>query len=154
MAALLIHMALSPAETVKGIMKNMDFYSEAHLIVAAIRIFENSNSAPPAVDDVCKTLSFSREQGNLICKKLNEIGIIDLVEGGYGTKLFIKDHMKIEEIPKGAQGGKLEEELRKFQNAQKNIAQKIESLQAKQTKEQKDLFAELETQLKEKLARN
>lgn len=146
-------MAVCPAEIVKGIMKNTDLYSEAHLVVAAIRIFENSNAAPPSVDDVCNILSFSLEQGNLICKKLNEIGIIDLVAGGYGTKLFIKDHMKIEEIPKGEKEGKLEEELRKFQNSQKNITQKIESLQAKQTKEQKSLFVELEKQLKEGLAK-
>ena len=141
------------AENLKGIMKNTDFYSEAHLVVAAIRIFEHSNAVPPSVDDVCKTLSFSLEQGNLICRKLNEIGIIDLVAGGYGTRLFIKDHLKIEEIPKGEKGGKLEEELKKFQNAQKDFTRKIESLQAKQAKEQKNLFAEIENKLKEGLAK-
>ncbi|OIN96557.1 MAG: hypothetical protein AUJ48_01360 [Deltaproteobacteria bacterium CG1_02_45_11] len=146
-------MALCPAATAKGIMKNTDFYSEAHLVVAAIRILENRNAAPPSIEDVCKILSFSLEQGNLICKKLNEIGIINLVEGGYGTRLFIKDHLKIEEIPQVEKGSTLEEELKRFQNAQKDFTRKIESLQAKQAKEQKNLFAELENKLKEGLAK-
>ena len=134
-------------------MKNTDLYSEAHLVVAAIRIFEHQNSSPPSIDDVCEIISFSLEQGNLICKKLNETGIIDFVEGGYGTKLFIKDHVKIEEIPRGEKGSTLEDELKKFQNAQKDFTKKMESLQAKQAEGQKNLFAELEKKLKEELAK-
>ena len=61
--------------------------------------------------------------------------------------------MKIEEIPKGEKESKLEEELKKFQDAQKDLSQKIESLQAKQAKEQKNLFAELDKKLKEGLAK-
>lgn len=130
-------------------MKNTDLYSAAHLIVAAIRILEHKNAAPPSIEDVCKTISFSLEQGNLICNKLNKMGIIEVVKGGYGTKLFIKDHLKIEKIPRNEKGNLLEEELKKFQNTKKDFTKKIESLQAKQTQKQKNLFAELEKKLKE-----
>jgi hypothetical protein len=129
-------------------MQNSDSYSNAHLFVAAIRVLTQQNSLPPSIDQVCRIISFSLEQGNFICKKLKELGVVDVVEGGFGNRLFIKDHLKIEEIPKGKKEGKLEESLKEFQNSKKEFSRKIESFQAKQAKKQKDLFAELEKKLK------
>ena len=76
-------------------MKKTDFYSNAHLVVAAIRIHAHQNAAFPTINEVCRTLSFSMEQGNYICKKLIGMGIIEVVEGAYETRLFIKNHLKI-----------------------------------------------------------
>jgi hypothetical protein len=129
-------------------MKNSGLYSDAHLVTAAIRILEHRNSAPASVDDVCQTLSFSIEQGHFVCRKLKEMGIIDVVEGAFGTRLFIKNHLKIEEIPKDEKDSSLTEALKKFQNAKKDFSKKIESFQAQQTKKQQDLFAELEKKMK------
>ena len=129
-------------------MQNSDFYSDAHLVVAAIRVLTHQNSTPPSMDQVCRIISFSLEQGNFICKKLKEIGIVDVVEGGFGTRLFIKNHLKIEEIPRGKKEDKLGEALKEFQNSKKDFTREVESFQAKQAKKQKDLFAELEEKLK------
>ena len=129
-------------------MQNSDFYSDAHLVVAAIRVLTHQNSTPPSMDEVCRIISFSLEQGNFICKKLKEIGIVDVVEGGFGTRLFIKNHLKIEEIPRGKKEDKLGEALKEFQNSKKDFTREVESFQAKQAKKQKDLFAELEEKLK------
>jgi len=129
-------------------MQNSDFYSDAHLVVAAIRVLTHQNTTPPSMDEVCRIISFSLEQGNFICKKLKEIGIVDVVEGGFGTRLFIKNHLKIEEIPRGKKEDKLGEALKEFQNSKKDFTREVESFQAKQAKKQKDLFAELEEKLK------
>jgi hypothetical protein len=129
-------------------MQEPDLYSNAHLVVAAIRIFTHKNSKNPSVDEICNTLSFSLEQGNLICKKLKELGIIDVIEGAFENHLFIKDHLKIEEIPRGKREDKLEEALKKFKDSKKDFSKKIESFQAKQAEKQKALFAELEEKLK------
>jgi hypothetical protein len=132
-------------------MKSIDFYSNAHLIIAAIRVLEHLNNTPPSIDEVCRSLSFSLEQGNLICRKLEEMGIIDVVEGAYGTKLFIRDHLAVEKIPKAEKVSKLEQELQKFKNTKKNYTQKIESFQTEQADRKKNLFAELEKKLKKGL---
>lgn len=129
-------------------MEHSDFYSNAHLVVAAIRILTHQNSTPPSMDQVCRIISFSPEQGNFICKKLKEAGVVDVVEGGFGTRLFIKNHLKIEEIPKAKKEDTLEKSLKAFQNSRKDFTQKIESFQAEQAKKQRDLFAELEQKLK------
>jgi hypothetical protein len=129
-------------------MEHSDFYSNAHLVVAAIRILTHQNSTPPSMDQVCRIISFSPEQGNFICKKLKEVGVVDVVEGGFGTRLFIKNHLKIEEFPKAKKEDTLEKSLKAFQNSRKDFTQKIESFQAEQAKKQRDLFAELEQKLK------
>lgn len=130
------------------IMEHSDFYSNAHLVVAAIRVLTHQNSAPPSMDQVCKIISFSLEQGNFTCKKLKDIGIVDVVEGAFGTRLFIKNHLKIEEIPRGKKEDKLGEALKEFQNSKKDFTRELEFFQAKQAKKQRDLFAELEKKLK------
>jgi len=132
-------------------MKDQDFYTNAHLIAAAIRILEHRNATPPSIDEVCQTLSFSLEHGRLICRKLQKMEIIDMVEGTYGTRLFIKNHLQIEEIPRGTKESKLGDELKKFQDSQKKFTQKIESFQAEQEKKKKNLFAEIEQKMKKEL---
>ena len=106
------------------------------------------------MNEICKTLSFSLEQGNLICKKLKELEIIDVVEGAFENHLFIKDHLKIEEIPRDKKEDKLGEALKKFKNSKKDFSKDIESFQAKQAEKQKALFAKLEDKLKKDTDKN
>ncbi len=128
-------------------MKEIDLYTKAHLVVAALRILEHQVNVSSSIEKVCQMISFSLEHGNLICKKLGEMGIIEIVEVAYGTKLFIKDHLKIEEIPRGASESKLEEELQKFQSSKKDLSKKIKLFKTEQAKKQKKLFAQLEKKL-------
>ena len=131
--------------------KTVDFYSQAHLVVAAIRVFEHTSSRPPNLEELCKTIKFSIEKGNFLCRKLEELNIIEAVEGSYGTRLFVRDHLKIEDIPRGESDSGFEDELKKFQDDRKAFTQEIESFQAKQKQKQEDLFAEMEKKLKKEL---
>ena len=131
--------------------KQIDFYTEAHLLVAAIRIFEHLNSRPPNVAELCLNINFSVERGNFICRKLEELGIIEAVEGSYGARWYVNDHLRIEDIPRGAPESKMEDELKKFQDTQKAFAQKMETLQAEQKQKKKNLFADMEKKLKEEI---
>lgn len=128
-----------------------DFYTVSHLIVATIRILEYRNVIP-LVEEVCKELSLPLEQGYYICNKLDEFGIIEMLrKGAEKPRLFINDHLKIEEIPRDTKGSTIQEEIEKFQNARRDFKQEIESYQAKKAQEQKDLFAEIESRFKQKL---
>ena len=131
--------------------KKTDLYDQAHLFVAAIRVGEYLNSRPPSVEDTCRIIGFSVEQGHIICRKLQEFGIVKAVEGSYGTRLFIDNHLKVEELPRGESDHKLEEDLKKFQDSQKEFSRKIESFQTQQKQKKKDLFAEMERKLREEL---
>ncbi len=131
--------------------KKTNLYSQSHLMVAAIRVYQHLNSRPPTVDDVCRVINFSAEQGHFICRKLQEIDIIKTVEGSYGTRLFINDHLKLENLPRDEPEKKLEDDLKKFQDTRKSFSRKIESFQAQQKQKKKDLFTEMAKKLKEEL---
>ena len=131
--------------------KSKNLYATAHLFVSAIRVWEYQNDTPPALEEISHMLRMSIERTNYICRKLKEMGIVDSVEGSFGNRLFIRDHLKIEEIPREDDESKLEEELKKFKESQKGLSQKIETIQAKQAQKKKDLFAEMEKKLKQEL---
>ena len=134
-------------------MQETDFYGSAHLFVAAIRILEHQNETPPSIDDVCRMLSYSSEQGNYVCRKLKELNILEVVESAFGNKLYIHNHLKIEDIPKGEQISRLEEELKNFQRSKNEITSKIESIKSEQAEKKKNLFEELEKNLKKGLGK-
>lgn len=128
-----------------------DLYAEAHLLVAAIRVHEHAQSRPATIEDLCGMLGFSSEHTGIICRRLVELGVLESVQGSFGERLFIRDHLKIEDIPRGEVGRTLEDEVRKFQDLQRTFTQKIESLKAEQTGKKKSLFAEMERKLKEEI---
>ena len=128
-----------------------DLYTHAHAFVAGIRVCEFRKAGQPTVDDVCNLLSMSTEQGHHICNKLAELQVIECVEGAFGIRVFIRDHLKLEEIPRGETGSSMEDELKKFQDSKKQFSKKIESIQAAQAEKKKSLFAEVEKKLKEQM---
>ena len=131
--------------------KKIDFYDEAHLMVAAIRVFEHLNSRPPNSDELCQFINISIEKGSLICRKLEDLDIIKAVAGTYGSRWYVNDHLKIEDIPREAPESGMADELKKFQDSQKAFSRKMETLQAEQKQKKKDLFADMERKLKEEL---
>lgn len=73
------------------------------------------------------------------------------MEGSYGTRLFVRDHLNIEDIPRTVPENNFEDELQKFQDSRKAFSQKMETFQAQQKQKKKDLFAEMEKKLKEEM---
>ena len=132
-------------------MQTTNTYHHAHLFVAAIRILEHQKSTPPAIEEVCDLVNFSIERGHFICNKLVEKGIIKIVEGSYGSRLFILDHTLLEDIPQTEQENKLDQALKQFQASKKGYADKVASIQADQKEKRKSLFADLEKKLKTNL---
>lgn len=129
-------------------MQKMNFYTQSHLIVAAIRVLAHTRVEAPSVSEVCTLLSFSLEQGHLLCKKLHELEIIEMVEGPFGIRLFVRDHLKIEDIPRDSADSSLKEEVEKFQMNRKDYKDQIEKFQSRKEQEQKDLFAKIQENFK------
>lgn len=128
-----------------------NLYASAHLVLAAVRVFEHQQGVPPSIEQVCDMLRFNPEQGHLVCRRMKELDIIEIVEGAFGTRIYINDHLKAEEIPKGKKESDLAKELAAFQNSRKGMEKKVESIKAQQEEKKKSLFADLEKQLKENL---
>ena len=132
-------------------MPNQDpasLYEGALLFMAAIRLRTHQEKSPPTLDDVCRLLKLSAEHGGFICRRLSEIGAIEAVAGAYGTRLFIRDHLKAEDLPREVTTDRMTAEVARFQSAQKEKVSKVESMRAEQKKKQQNLFAEMEKKLK------
>lgn len=128
--------------------ETLSLYDSAHLFLAAVRLLTYQDQTPPDIDQVCDLLQLSQERGGFICRRLEELGALEAVEGAYGLRLFVRDHLKIESIPKEGAPDRLQDELQKFQAAQKGVASRIESMRADQKKKKKSLFEEMEKKLR------
>jgi hypothetical protein len=128
--------------------ETLSLYESAHLFTAAVRLLTYQEQSPPDLDQVCDLLKLSQERGGFICRRLEELGALEAVKGAYGLRLFVRDHLKIESIPKEDAPDKLQDELQKFKAAQKDVASRIASMRADQKKKKKSLFEEMEKKLR------
>jgi DNA-binding IscR family transcriptional regulator len=129
-------------------MENKSLYNEGHLFVAAVRVLAHQKGVPPMLDQISELLGITSEQAGLISRRLRDAGIVEEVEGAFGVRFVIKDHLKLEELPREVESSQLGNALKKFQSERDKISQKIESIKEKQAQKKKDLFAEIEKKFK------
>jgi hypothetical protein len=130
----------------------MDEYSEAHLIVAAIRILQHQKGTPPKLEEVCTMLGISDEEGHTVSRKLAKIGVIDTLEGPFSLSLSVANHLEIEKISQDVTEGKgLALELERFQAKKTKAEKKVADIQAEIEKKKKDRLASIEAEFKKKM---
>ena len=132
-------------------MKSTDLYTSAHLFVAAVRVLDHQDGAPPALEAVCRLIDHSDEKGHYLLNRLKESGIVDTVKSGFNDRIVVADHLAIEELPRDTEESRLEQELKKFKSGKDAMEEKIASIKAQQAQKKQDLFAEIENKLKQKV---
>ena len=98
-------------------------------------------------------LNISGEQAGLLSRRLVDGGIIEQVEGAFGQRWGISNHLKLEELPRARENSELDDALKRFQSERDKLAQKVESIKEQQAKKKKDLFADIEKKLKKDLGK-
>lgn len=126
-------------------------YDDAHLFVAAVRFLTHQQQSPPDLAEVCRALSLSQERGGFVCRRLMDIGAVESIRGAYGDRLFVRDHLQLETLPREDQSDGLQAELDRFQKTQKGLASKVENIRAEQARKKKDLFSEMEKKLRQEI---
>jgi len=132
-------------------MKPTDLYTTAHLFVAAVRVLDHQNGAPPALEAVCRLLDISEEKGSYLLNRLKELAIVDTVKSGFNDRIVVADHQAIEGLPREAEESRLEQELKKFKQGKDVMEDKVASIKAQQDQKKQDLFAEIEKKMKQKM---
>ena len=128
-----------------------NFYTIAHLVVAAIRIHEHRHAGPPTIEHICDALTMSLEEGNRVCLKLSDLDIIEMLEKPGEARLFVKDHLKVETIPDQPESTPIQSALEQFKKSRTEQLDKIKSIQSTYADKKKKLHEELEQQLKNSL---
>jgi hypothetical protein len=132
-------------------MKTDDLYTTAHLFVSAVRVLDHRDGAPPSLEAVCGTLDYSEEKGSFLLNRLKEAGILDTVKSGFNNRIVVADHRAIEDLPRGTEESRLEQELKKFKQGRDVMKEKVASIKARQDRKKHDLFAEIEKKMKKKM---
>jgi DNA-binding IscR family transcriptional regulator len=136
------------------VMENKSLYNEGHLFVSALRVLEHQKGVPPMLDQISALLGIPTEQAGLVSRRLRDAGIVEEVQGAFGGRFVIKDHLKIEDLPREVESSQLGDALKKFQSERDKIARKIETIKEQQAQKQKDLFAEIEKKFKKGVAKD
>ncbi len=126
-------------------------YYDGHLFVAAIRILEKQNSKTPTIGEICQIMSISPEKGNLIARKLLDMGIVKKISGAHEIGFIIENHLKIEELHRYKQEDGIDKEIKRFISSKEEQKKKIEIIRDKSKKKKKKLFDGIETQLKKNI---
>lgn len=129
----------------------MNPYDEAHLFVAATRILAHQKRSAPAIEDICELIDISAEAGHSLCRKLEAKGIVELYKDPFAVKVAVANHLEIESLPKEEVKNNLAAELEQFMTKKKDMDKKVESIQAELDAKKKNMFGELEKQLKKSM---
>jgi hypothetical protein len=127
-------------------------YREAHLIVAAVRILEHLHKGPPAIEQVAGLLSVSIEEAGMACRKLESVGILEIIEKSGEARLFIGEHRLIEKLPDKTEKNRLSRDLEKFYREKQAERKTIDALRSMQEEKRKKINKQIEQQLKNKIS--
>jgi DNA-binding Lrp family transcriptional regulator len=125
-----------------------DLYTQAHLFVSAIRIYEHLHKQPPSLKGLSDTLGVSEEEISRVSRRLEEQGIISVVVSGAGARFAIRDHRLIEDLPRDVGAPRMEEEITQFKSRQETRFRGIEESLAKKG-DKSVVFSELEKAMKD-----
>lgn len=125
-----------------------DIYSQAHLFVAALRVYEHLYNQPPSLKGLKEILQVSEEELSRISRKLEEAGVINTILSGGEARFSLRDHLKVEDFPRSIEAPKMEEEISQFKTKQESRLKEIEQSLSKKG-DKSSIFSELEKALKD-----
>jgi len=102
--------------------------SEAHLLVAAVRVLAHKTGRPPAVDEVAELLGWSRELTGHLSRGLEAQGILQALTSPFDVRLEIADHLAIENLPVEDTGPGLRDEVEAFHEQFKKKQEELQNL--------------------------
>jgi len=133
----------------------MDTYSEAHLFVAAIRVQEHRQNRPPMLEEVCEMIGISVEAGHALCRKMEKIGAVEIMEDPYSLKLTVADHLQLEKIARDQPQHKaLAKELEEFQAKKMKAEKKTADIYAEMEKKKRDMLSNIEAKFKKEMSKH
>ena len=104
-------------------------YADGHLLVAAVRVLTHqADGKPPTVEDVAGLLRQSREWTGVLAAALERDGIVRSLTGPFETRLEIKDHTALENLPRDDSAAGVDEELREFSARKREEEEQLRNL--------------------------
>jgi len=130
----------------------MSQHAEAHLFVAAVRILQHRKQTAPTVEEVSSFLEISEEEGFAVSRRLSKLGIVEVIEDPFATRIAVADYLEIEKLPREAKTeDTIAHELEQFMAKKTDMDKKVEAIQSEIKLKKKAMFNDLEEKLKKSM---
>lgn len=104
-------------------------YEEGHLLVAAVRVLSHRNSGrPPTVEEIAELAGISMEWAGVLVASLERGGIVRTLTGPFETRVEIKSHLGLEDLPRKDSTAGVDEELKEFAAQKREEEEKLGKL--------------------------
>jgi DNA-binding MarR family transcriptional regulator len=102
--------------------------SQAHLIVAAVRVLGHKTGRPAAVEEVADLLGWSKELAGHLIRALEKHGIVRTIKSPFDVRVEVADHLAVEKLPKEDAGPGLQDEVEEFHERFKKKQEQLQNL--------------------------
>jgi hypothetical protein len=125
--------------------------SEAHLIVAGIRVFGHLHQRAPRPEELAEFLQIPPAMLRMQLSQLEEAQIVRVVTSAFDVHVEIGDHRLVEELAAETDGGDLTEDLADFDRRKQEEAARMERLFAEgdHQKKQAERLGKMEEELRQ-----
>jgi len=126
------------------------FLSNAHLLVAGIRVYTHREGRPPAVEDIAEFLKTTPELIYHTANRLEKEGVVKGIRTSFETKLYIADTSKLKDLDEDTIPD-LDEEIKKTRARKQEEQEKLGALfsASEIEKRRKQKMADLEKKMKD-----
>jgi hypothetical protein len=126
-------------------------YEQGHVIVAAVRLFSHREGKMPTSGDISTLTGFPVDLTLHLCNKLLEMGVLKAVKGAFDDRYVVRDHLKLEELPKSVDDEEMIKEVEKFRAERVEKQKKMEDMFTGKSldRKKKDRLKEIEGKFKD-----
>ena len=103
-------------------------YEDGHMIVAAVRVLSHNSDKPPTPEDIAGLLGLAPDFVRNLVIALGDEGILKVVENPFEIRTEVKNHIKLEELPRESQGPSIQDELDEFMKKKKKEVEDTEKM--------------------------
>jgi len=103
-------------------------YEDGHLIVAAVRVLSHNSDKPPTPEDIAGLLGLAPDFVRNLVIALGDQGILKVVENPFEIRTEVKNHNRLEDLPKESEGPSIQDELDEFVKKKRKEAEDTEKM--------------------------
>jgi len=109
-------------------MDHAPLQSQAHLVVAAVRILAHKTGRPPSVEEIAELVGWSKELTGHLVRGLETHGVLISIKSPFDLRVELADHHKIDALPLEETGPGLKDEVEEFHERFKKKQEELQSL--------------------------
>jgi hypothetical protein len=103
-------------------------YEDGHLVVAAVRVLSHQSDKPPTPESIADLLGLAPDFARNLVVALGEEGILKVVETPFEMRVEVKEHSRLEDLPRESHGPSIQDELEEFAKRKKKEVEDTEKM--------------------------